>query len=203
VLSFLRAPTIWFRLSLYADELIIFVMPIAQDLCCVRAILDAFAEASGLCTNISKSQFTSIQCSADVIQLMQQHLPCQLFHFPFKYLGIPLSVYKLKRGDLQPLVDVVVDRLPSWMVGMLSRPGHTALVKSMLSAILVHTSIAVKVCPTVCRDIDKIHRAFIWCGTSTTSGGRFMVAWPKITQPIELEGLGVLDLTTLGHALRL
>jgi hypothetical protein len=30
-----------------------------------------------------------------------------------------------------------------------------------------------------------------------------MVVWPKITRPIELGGLGVLDLTILGHALRL
>jgi hypothetical protein len=101
------------------------------------------------------------------------------------------------RGDLQPLVDVVADRLPSWMAGMLSRSRRTTLVKSTLSAILVHTSIAVKVCPVVYHDIDKIHRAFIWHGTSTASGGRCMVLWPKITRPIELGGLGVLDLTTL------
>jgi hypothetical protein len=30
-----------------------------------------------------------------------------------------------------------------------------------------------------------------------------MVAWSKVTRPVELGGLGVLDLATLGYALRL
>jgi hypothetical protein len=135
VLASLRTPAIRHRLSLYANNLAIFVSPSEQDLCCVRAVLQAFAEASGLCSNISKNKFTSIQCTKELIQLVQLHLLCQLVHFPFRYLGVPLSVFQLKCCDLQPLVDVVADRLPSWKAGMLSRPGRTALVKSTLSAI--------------------------------------------------------------------
>jgi hypothetical protein len=33
--------------------------------------------------------------------------------------------------------------------------------------------------------------------------GQCMVAWQKVTQPVELGGLGVLDLDVFGHALRL
>jgi hypothetical protein len=119
------------------------------------------------------------------------------------YLGVPLSVFQLKCCDLQPLVDAIADRLPSWKAGMLSRPGRTSLVKSTLSAIPLHISIVVKLCPGALRDIDKICRGFIWYGTSSASRGWCMVAWPKVTRPIELDGLGVLDLATLGHALHL
>jgi hypothetical protein len=146
-------------------------VPTEQDLQCVRAILDTFPGTSGLCSNITKSQFTPIRCTEETIHLVQQFLPCQLVNFPFRYLGVPLSVYKLKRCDLQPLVDVVADRLPSWKAGLLSYPGRTALVKSTLSAIPVHVSIAVKICPAALNDIDKIRCCgFIWSGTSSASG---------------------------------
>jgi hypothetical protein len=68
-----HAPAIWYRLSLYADDLVIFVTPSEQDMCCVRAMLQAFAEASRICSNIPKSQFTPIQYTEELIQLVQLH----------------------------------------------------------------------------------------------------------------------------------
>jgi hypothetical protein len=34
-------------------------------------------------------------------------------------------------------------------------------------------------------------------------GGRCLVAWSKVARPVELGGLGVLDLTTFGYGLRM
>jgi hypothetical protein len=81
VLSSLKAPTIHFWVSLYADNLIIFITPIEHDLCCVPAILEAFTEASGLCSNILKSQFTPIQCTLlfrSPVSWDRNHLSSQL-----------------------------------------------------------------------------------------------------------------------------
>jgi hypothetical protein len=61
--------SVW--LSLYADDLIIFIVPTEQELQCVRAILDTFASASSLCSNIAKSQLTPIQCTEETIQFVQ------------------------------------------------------------------------------------------------------------------------------------
>lgn len=36
---------------------------------------------------------------------------CPVGTFPIKYLGIPLHYKKLKREDLQPLVDKIVKRI--------------------------------------------------------------------------------------------
>jgi hypothetical protein len=64
ILSSLRASAIRQCLSLYAtDDLVIFVAPTIHDLCCIRVVLGTFAKANGLCSNISKSQFTSISCT--------------------------------------------------------------------------------------------------------------------------------------------
>jgi hypothetical protein len=53
------------------------------------------------------------------------------------------------------------------------------------------------------KEIDKLRRAFIWTGLRTMNSGQCKVAWACVTHPQELGGLGVLDLTTLGYALRM
>jgi hypothetical protein len=51
------------RVSPYIDDLVIFLVLVEQDIKLVRVILDIFAGASSLHTNIHKCQFTPIQCS--------------------------------------------------------------------------------------------------------------------------------------------
>jgi len=63
--------------------------------------------------------------------------------FPIHYLGIPLSIYKSRKCDLQYLVDKVVVGLPTWKAGLLTKAGRAVLVKTKMSAILVYTVIAI------------------------------------------------------------
>jgi hypothetical protein len=61
----------------------------------VHAILDMFASASGLHTNVSKCQVTPIRSDPELVSLVQPLFPCQLLNFPCKYLSVPLSIYQL------------------------------------------------------------------------------------------------------------
>jgi hypothetical protein len=99
-LSPLRSPAICHRVSLYADDLVVFISPSEQDFRQTIAILEIFAGASGLRTNIGKCQLTPIRCTLDQVQLVQQIFPYQLVNFPCKYLGVPLSIHKLSKADL-------------------------------------------------------------------------------------------------------
>jgi hypothetical protein len=67
----------------------------------------------------------------------------------------------------------------------------------------VHVAIIVKLCLSIRREKDKLRRAFISMGTDKALGDQCMVTWSKVTRPVELGGLGILDLTTLGYALHL
>jgi hypothetical protein len=66
------------------------------------------------------------------------------------------------------------------------RAVRTALVKSTLSIVLVHTAIAIMVSPSTYRAIDKLRQALIWTGTNTVSGARCLVGWSKVARPTEL-----------------
>jgi len=93
------------RASLYADDVVLLVAPTQTDLACVQQVMLLFAGASGLITNINKCVVSPISCSEDQVAIVQQVFPCTLTPFPCKYLGIPLSLRKLRRCEEQVLVD--------------------------------------------------------------------------------------------------
>jgi hypothetical protein len=123
------------------------------------------------------------------------------YPFSMQIFRNSLSIYELKKGDLQPLVDAIAAWLPPWCGRLLSKAGRVSLTKSTLSAIPIHTSIAVKVSLSIFQAVDKIRRSFIWSGSDSTNGGKCTVAWAKVTRPTNLGGLGATDLATLGYAL--
>jgi hypothetical protein len=75
---------------------------------------------------------TPIRCSEEQVQAVIERFPCKISSFSIKYLGIPMSIYKLSKSEEQPFVDRVADRLPSWMVRLLSRAGRLILTKVTL-----------------------------------------------------------------------
>ena len=85
---------------------------------------------------------------------------------------------------------------------MLNVAGRTALVKATMSAIPTHMSIVLCLSPWAIESIDKLRRAFIWCGSDKVSGGKCKVAWETVCRPRDLGGLGVSDLRRAGIALR-
>jgi len=82
-------------------------------------------------------------------------LICSCFMFPCRYMGIPLSIYRVRRAYEQRLVDSVASRIPQWKGKLLNVPGRTALVKAMLSTIPVHMAIELCLSPRALEQIDK------------------------------------------------
>jgi hypothetical protein len=51
-----------FRVSLYADDVALFLNPDKKEMRVMEHMLKLFADASGLSTNLDKTQFFLIQC---------------------------------------------------------------------------------------------------------------------------------------------
>lgn len=64
-------------------------------------------------TNVQKSNVFPIQSSELDTLVAKEKLPCEVPSFPCKYLGIPLSLRKLTRAQLQPLIDKTAYLLPA------------------------------------------------------------------------------------------
>lgn len=149
------------RASLYADDLVMFLSPNESHLCLMKEILSIFKGASGLASNLSKCQASPIRCSDEHLQVVAANFPCIISEFPMKYLGIPLSVTKLPKSALQPLLDQIADHLPAWKGRQMNRSGCLVLIKTTLAAVPIHTAISLKLPPWFLKAFQKIMKAFL------------------------------------------
>jgi hypothetical protein len=90
--------------------------------------LQLFGDALGLKTNVQKSNVLPIRCAEEDLALIQNLLPCQVMNFPCKYLGLPLTIKKLTKEQVQPTIDRVADQLPSWKAYLMTRAGRVIQV---------------------------------------------------------------------------
>ena len=144
-----------------------------------------------------------IQCLEDDKAIIQEQLPCQILDFPCKYLGVPLSLRKLSKAQIQPIIDKIADQLPGWKADLLTREGRKVLVQFVLTSMLVYLVMTMDLPPWALKAIDKIRRGFLWKGRKDVNGGHCLLAWPKVARPQELGGLGISSLQQLGWALRM
>jgi hypothetical protein len=190
------------RISLYADDVVVFLRSDVVDIEAFKGILHLFGEASGLKTNIQKSNVFPIHCDEEDLASVQASLPCQLSNFPCKYLGLLLSLKCLSRPQLQSIIDRIAVMLPGWKAELMSKAGQAVYIQSVITSRFVYLAMALDLPAWAIKAIDKLRRAFLWKGGEEIKGGHCSLAWSKVTRPKELGGLGLFDLKLFGWALR-
>ena len=101
---------------------------------------------------------------------LTQSLPAARASFTLRYLGLPLSVWKLKLVDFQFLVDKVASKLPSYDGRNITNIGRTTLVKSVLTFHVVYPGTPLVIPPTILHNVNKLERAFLWSGSEKYRG---------------------------------
>jgi hypothetical protein len=130
------------------------------------------------------------RCDEDHTQLATTLFPCQLVDFLLKYLGIPLSIRKLLKSALHPLLDKMSDKLPVWKGRLMNRSGRLTLVKTTLCAIPLYTAFNVELPPWLLKAMNKLMKDFLWSDTKVVWSGKCLVSWNKVQRPLEMGGLG-------------
>jgi hypothetical protein len=90
----------------------------------VKTLLDAFAHFSGLKINFQKSTFVPLHMTQQDTQAIAETLGCPISNLPCTYLGLPLSMSKISRANLQPVIQRIDKRLPGWIPRMLGSGGR-------------------------------------------------------------------------------
>jgi hypothetical protein len=83
------------------------------------------------------------------------------------------------------------------------RIGRLTMVKTTLLTMPIYTAISIHMPHWLEKALVRISKSFLWSGTDVVQGGKCLVAWSHVARPLDLGGLGVLDLNLMGRALQL
>ncbi|XP_071681529.1 uncharacterized protein [Lolium perenne] len=190
------------RVLLYADDIVVFARPEEAELVAVREILACFGAASGLYVNFLKSSAAPIRCNDDLRHAVTSFVGCQFKDLPQKYLGLPLSLRKPSKAQLQPILDKLANKLAFWKARLMSRDDRVAYVRVLMAASVVYQLMALDVEPWFLQAVDKLRRGFLWAGKNEAHGRNCLVAWVTVCVPKHLGWLGFPNLRWMHAALR-
>jgi hypothetical protein len=84
----------------------------------------------------------------------------------------------------------------------MNRSSRLALIKITLLAMPIHTTLSVELPPWAIRAMNRNMKIFLWMGSDVIHGGKCIVAWSRVQRPLDLGGLGIIDLNILGWVLQ-
>jgi hypothetical protein len=94
-----------------------------------------FEKLSGMKINFHNNDLTPMNLEEEETQEYAKIFCCKVGSFSFRYLGVPLHYKKLKREDLQPIIDKVIKRNAGWEGRLLSYGARLLLLKACLASI--------------------------------------------------------------------
>ena len=87
---------------------------------------------------------------------------CKLASFPCKYLGVPIHFSKLKKEDLQPVVDKTIKRYGGWRGKLLNHKSRLILLKACIASIPMYLLSVIKFPKWAIKAITSQMANFLW-----------------------------------------
>jgi hypothetical protein len=94
-----------------ADDTILILEACPKQLFTLKALLNSFAESSGLKVNYQKSSIYPINVTEDKMAILANTFHCQVGSLPFTYLGLPMGLTKPRVAHFFPLIQRFERRL--------------------------------------------------------------------------------------------
>jgi hypothetical protein len=189
------------RVSLYADDIVVFARPSEEELVVVREILVCFGAASGPEVNFAKISIAPIRCSEDLIAEIAPVLQCPTRPLLCTYPRLPLFVHVLIKAELQPILDKLANKLGFWKAMLLSRDGRVAYVHQVMTSSVVYQLMPLDLPLWFLKEAERLLHGFLWTGKEETRSSICVIVWAKVCQPKALGGLGFHNLRYLNAAM--
>jgi hypothetical protein len=137
-------------------------MPEKVEAEAVVQILQTFGAASGLHCSLAKSSASPISCEEIDLQPILAVLQCPVRHFPVQYLGLPLSLVRLSKRDLWPLVDKVAGHVLAWKASLLERSVRPILLDSTMAATPIYHMLSLDLPPWFFNWLNQLLKGLFW-----------------------------------------
>ncbi|XP_019457635.1 PREDICTED: uncharacterized protein LOC109358024 [Lupinus angustifolius] len=178
---------------LFADDILFFCKATNSQVRMVSETLKDFCKASGLKVNEAKSKF---MCSNTVTSTRKNNFmnicSMRVVSNLGNYLGIPLVQGKVGRAVFNPIMEKIQRRMSTWKAHLLNKTGRLCLAKSVISSISSYSMQVMWLPQSVCSDINKMTRNFMWGGDANKRSLN-LVSWDVLTKHKRDGGLGLRD----------
>jgi hypothetical protein len=122
-------------------------------------------------------------------------LNCKIGHFPFKYLGLPISWEKILVKDLDFVPEKLVKKLGSGCSSQTSSGGKAVLINSCLDNLATYAMSFYLLLENAHGKMDMVTARFFWEGWGDKKKYH-IVKWEVLCKPKEYGGLGFTDFRT-------
>jgi len=122
---------------LFADDLILFCKAHPPSLQIMMEAFQEFTLCSGLRANMEKS---SIVFGGDCSHTQKDCLDITGFtegHFPFRYLGLPITASRLSKGECGLLGEKITAKILTWVSRHISYTARVILINSVLFSMYI------------------------------------------------------------------
>uniref|UniRef100_A0A3B1IPQ1 Reverse transcriptase domain-containing protein n=1 Tax=Astyanax mexicanus TaxID=7994 RepID=A0A3B1IPQ1_ASTMX len=152
------------KLSLYADDLLIYVSNLPTSIPTILSILDSFSSISGYKLNLSKSELFPLNSAAAKYSL--HTLPFKVVHDKFKYLGVSITdkFENLFKCNFCPLITSIKKDLARWSLLPLSLAARINTIKmnTLPKLSYLFQTLPIFIPKLFFRKLDTLILEFIW-----------------------------------------
>jgi hypothetical protein len=183
-----------------ADDTLLFLQHDTNAACHLKWLMMCFEQLPGMKINYHKSDLTPINLDPEDTKKYAQILCCEIGSFPFRYLRVPLNYEKLKREDIQPIVDRILSRISGWKGRLLSYGARHTLLRAFVASMPIYLMSVIKFPKWVVKAINS-HMAILFCNDQENSHRYHLSNIHSLTQKKEFGGVGIPDLRDLNLCL--
>jgi hypothetical protein len=180
---------------LFANDTLVFCGANPDHLHYLHLLFLSFEAVSDLKINLAKSVLVLVGYVDELAGI----LGCGVSS-PLKYLDLLLGAPFKAKSYWDEVVGKIERRLASWKRLYLSKGGRVTLIKSTLFNLPTYFLSFFPIPSSVASRIEKLHRDFLWRGTSEEFKYH-LVSWSKVFPPISEGGLGIWNLRIFNKAL--
>ncbi|KAL2899374.1 hypothetical protein RDABS01_024456 [Bienertia sinuspersici] len=175
----------------FADDLMLFAEASTEKANIIWDCLKRFCNASGQKVSNAKSRvYFSNNVSSNIKQEICDTLNMEHTEDLSLYLGMPTLSSRVTRDTFKHLCEKVDRRLAGWKSKYLSLAGRITLAKSTISSLANYSMQTAKIPHTICDDLDKRTKRFVWGGDEDTRKIH-LISWNSLQKPRDQGGLGL------------
>jgi hypothetical protein len=184
----------------YADDTLLFMSSGGRCIRNLRVILSLFEKVSRMKINFHKSEIIPLNLEPESVHEISHLLHCPVGSLPFSYLGVPIHFERLRRGDLQPVINKLIKKIAGWRDRLMAYSSRLTLIKTCLSSVSIYLMTFIKFPKWTIRLVETQMAHCLWT-TSEDKHNYHLVNWRQICMKKEFGGPGVPDLRDLNLCL--